>query len=124
LKVPEIDVIIDDGGHESHQQIPTLEELVPCLRPGGVYICEDVHGSANNFMQYVYGLASQMNSMDGFRDAPDDAERRLVVSANKMQNSIRSIALYPFVVAIEMNVRRTSELFAPKRGTQWQPFLS
>jgi hypothetical protein len=123
-KVPSIDVIIDDGGHEPHQQIVTMEELVPYLNPGGVYICEDAHGADNGFIQYMYGLASQLNSMDGFRDAPDDAKRRLVVPANRVQSSIESIAFYPFVVALEVRDKQTVELIAPKRGTCWEPFLS
>ena len=40
--VPHVDIVIDDGGHQPHQQQVTLEELLPHLRPGGVYLCEDV----------------------------------------------------------------------------------
>jgi len=41
--VPGIDVLIDDGGHTFEQQIVTLEETLPHIRPGGVYLCEDMH---------------------------------------------------------------------------------
>ena len=37
-----VDVLIDDGGHQPEQQMVALEEMLPYLRPGGVYICEDV----------------------------------------------------------------------------------
>ena len=40
---PPVDIVIDDGGHMSEQQMVTLEELLPHVSPGGVYICEDVH---------------------------------------------------------------------------------
>jgi hypothetical protein len=40
-EVPAVDIVIDDGGHQTQQQVVTLEELLPHLRPGGVYICED-----------------------------------------------------------------------------------
>src|SRR6185437_3589006 len=41
-QVPILDIVIDDGGHEPEQQIATLEELLPHLRPGGIYLCEDI----------------------------------------------------------------------------------
>lgn len=47
--VPTVDVLIDDGGHHPEQQKVTLEEMLQHLRPGGVYICEDVHGICHPF---------------------------------------------------------------------------
>src|SRR5690349_460018 len=43
-EVPKLDIVIDDGGHRVSQQVPTLEMLLPHLRPGGVYLCEDIWG--------------------------------------------------------------------------------
>lgn len=40
-----VDIIIDDGGHESPQQIASLEELFPILNNNGIYCIEDVHCS-------------------------------------------------------------------------------
>ena len=39
---PLIDVFVDDGGHFPEQQIVTLEEVLPHMAPGGVYLCEDI----------------------------------------------------------------------------------
>lgn len=39
------DIIIDDGGHEMHQQIVTAETLFPLLADGGVFLVEDCHTS-------------------------------------------------------------------------------
>jgi hypothetical protein len=39
------DLIIDDGGHTMAQQIATFEELYNAVRPGGIYLTEDVHTS-------------------------------------------------------------------------------
>ncbi|KOS23349.1 L-olivosyl-oleandolide 3-O-methyltransferase [Escovopsis weberi] len=39
------DVIIDDGGHTMTQQITSLESLWPIVRPGGLYIIEDLQTS-------------------------------------------------------------------------------
>eukprot|EP00386_Alphamonas_edax_P011816 GDKI01037176.1.p1 GENE.GDKI01037176.1~~GDKI01037176.1.p1 ORF type:complete len:353 (-),score=87.74 GDKI01037176.1:19-1026(-) len=39
------DVIVDDGGHMSTQQLNSLEVLFPSLATGGVYILEDLFAS-------------------------------------------------------------------------------
>jgi SAM-dependent methyltransferase len=40
-----LDLIVDDGSHQFDDQRETLLALWPVLRPGGVYIVEDVHTS-------------------------------------------------------------------------------
>ncbi len=59
--VPDVDIVIEDGGHRTNQQVVTLEELLPQMRPGGVYICEDVTFVNNKFTQYAAGLVDQLN---------------------------------------------------------------
>jgi hypothetical protein len=39
------DVIVDDGGHTMGQQQTTLAALFPSVRPGGIFIMEDLHTS-------------------------------------------------------------------------------
>ena len=59
-QVPTLDILVDDGGHAPEQQIVTLEEILPHLRPGGVYFCEDVTWVHNRFAAYVAGLAENL----------------------------------------------------------------
>jgi SAM-dependent methyltransferase len=40
---PEFDIIIDDGSHASHHQQISLAVLFEFLKPGGLYIIEDLH---------------------------------------------------------------------------------
>lgn len=42
---PNLDVVIDDGGHSMHQQLTTFNSLFPCLNNFGLYLCEDTHTS-------------------------------------------------------------------------------
>jgi hypothetical protein len=42
-KLPEMDVILDDGSHASFHQQLTFVELWPRLKSGGIYIIEDVN---------------------------------------------------------------------------------
>jgi hypothetical protein len=121
-EVPVLDIVIDDGGHLAEQQIVTLEELLPHLRAGGVYLCEDVFMVFNEFSSYVHGLAQNLNALD-LEQNVDDNERRLVCKVNSLQSAIGSIHLYPFVTLIERSVESVSEFVNPKRGTQWEPFL-
>jgi cephalosporin hydroxylase len=39
------DVVIDDGSHRVRDQIGTLRHLWPHVKPGGLYIVEDIHTS-------------------------------------------------------------------------------
>lgn len=48
------DVVIDDGGHTTEQQLATFEVLWPAVRTGGVFLVEDLH--TNYWPQYGGGL--------------------------------------------------------------------
>jgi hypothetical protein len=122
--LPAPDIVIDDGGHTPEQQRVTLEELLPHMRPGGVYICEDIHGSENQFASFVAGLADNLNGTQGMVADLENPERRFVVPANPLQASTHSIHLYPYMVVIERRDGRMPELTCPKHGTQWEPFLT
>jgi hypothetical protein len=122
-EAPAIDIVIDDGGHLAQQQIVTFEELLPHLQPGGVYLCEDVHGTLNTFASYLYGFAHNLNATDRSQDNVDSSERRLVCGTTALQSAVRSIHLYPYVTVVERTDAPVPELVAPKHGTQWQPFL-
>ena len=115
LDLPALDVLIDDGGHRPEQQIATLEEMLPRLRPGGVYLCEDIHGPNHGFGAYLQGLLRDLNAIN-----PGSAGKP--VRPSPLQAAIHSIHFYPYVVVIEKSRSVVSELDAPKHGTEWQPF--
>jgi SAM-dependent methyltransferase len=107
---PALDVLIDDGGHRVAQQAVTLEEMLPHLRPGGVYLCEDVHGENQSFAAYMHGLSRHLNAMPpGGQPTP-------------LQQLIKSVHFYPYVTVIERAELPVAKLEAPKRGTEWQPY--
>ena len=94
-------VVIDDGGHEANQQIATFEELLPHLRPGGVFLCEDIHGAFNRFASYMNGVIHDLNTCDSLAADPNANDRRLTCKATGFQSAIHSIHSYPFVTAVE-----------------------
>lgn len=114
-QVQGIDILIDDGGHTPNQQMVTLKQMLPHLRPGGVYLCEDVHGIHHRFAAFVGGLVTELNAMSldggpGCKPTP-------------FQSACHSIHFYPYVVVIEKHSNAPFRFIAPKHGTQWQPFL-
>jgi len=104
-ELPPIDVVIDDGGHTPELQRVTLEETLPHLRPGGVYLCEDIHGRDNRFSAYVQELASELN-----------AKR----ASTPFQRDVLSIHLYPYLVVIE-RATQPAVIESLKNGTEWSP---
>jgi hypothetical protein len=107
-RYPDVAILLDDGGHRMHQQIATLEELYPRLRPNGVYLCEDTgtsyipmfgggYGQPQTFIETVKPLIDRLNafhSSDPSRLAPDDFTR-----------TTDSLHFYDNVVVIEKSVR-------------------
>ncbi len=116
--VPHVDILIDDGGHTPEQQMVTLEEMLPHLRPGGIYICEDIHGLGNEFTSYVSALNDSLHAQNRTSD-----KQNVVCTSTAFQATIRSISQSPYLVVIEKFDTPSPHLAAPKHGTQWQPFL-
>jgi Methyltransferase domain len=116
--VPKLDIVVDDGGHEPDQQIATMEALLPHLRPGGVFLCEDITFETNPFAEYVLQFARHINA---YNWSYDD-QRTQSANPTPFQQAVHSIHLYPMVSVIERRNEHL-ELVAPKHGTQWQPFL-
>ncbi len=114
--VDSIDIIIDDGGHTPAQQKITLEEMLPALNPGAVYICEDIHGKSNAFTNYLFSLINELNQYEQLdMSAPGS-------KATAFQSCIHSIHFYPFAVVIEKRPKLIKQFSCPKMGDQWQPF--
>jgi Methyltransferase domain len=105
-EVPRIDILIDDGGHTVHQQTTTFEAVFPHIEPGGVYLCEDVCGTANAFHSYMFGISRHLNAWEG-------------VTTTNLQRMVGSIHHYPFVTVVERPDAAPSKLLAQRRGTEW-----
>jgi hypothetical protein len=119
-QVPALDVVIDDGGHRPEQQIITLESLLPHLRSGGVYICEDVHHERfHEFNAYVYGLAQHLHLLEFSHPHGNDVYDSY---ASPVQQAVASVHQYPCMTVIERTAPLRTVLRSDKRGTQWAPF--
>jgi hypothetical protein len=108
-EVPRVDILLDDGGHEPHQQLATLKAVLPSISPGGVYLCEDIHGPGQPFHSFVDALGRGLHT-NGRRRTP-------------LQQHVDSIHRYPFVTVIEKPSLPVPALESQRHGTEWEPFL-
>lgn len=106
-------LIIDDGGHACEQQVTTFEAMFAVLEPGGVYIVEDIGGSANSrFLSYVCGLLSIFNHL------PVETEGRRVPSP--VHRSIEKVEAIPGCIVITKRADPDAIQFnGPWIGTSW-----
>jgi hypothetical protein len=112
-EVPILHVMIDDGGHSPQQQRVSMEEILPHLQPGGVYICEDIIGESNDFSSYVGGLIASLNSGVSALESP----------ASGFQRAVYSVHCYPFITVVERTDHNVGSFLSQRHGTVWQPSL-
>ena len=109
---PRIDIVLDDGGHTPEQQITTLRWLLPHISPGGVYLCEDIHGPLQPFHSFVDGLARALHQVPESRETNPRA----------IHEHVAAIHTYPILTVIEKPAHKVPAFYAPRHGSQWQPF--
>ena len=107
---PEIDVVLDDGGHTPEQQMVTLECLLPAIRPGGVYLCEDINGGWQPFHAFVDGLTHPLSAVGHSREE---------LPRSPFQQQVASVHRYPLVTVIEKPPADAPPFENVKRGTEW-----
>jgi hypothetical protein len=112
------DIIIDDGGHQPHQQITAFITLFAALRDGGVYLVEDLHASfwpshqqatlGINFYDYARGLVDKLSlrhmdprHLGGRFKLPPDQRGAPLRTPNPIAESVFSIAFYDSICVFE-----------------------
>ena len=115
--LPRVDVVIDDGGHRSFQQITSFEELWPHMNDGGVYLVEDCGTSYNSaqrmndywagglrrpgtYIEYAKGFVDKLNAYRWPRDDPDIDFDELV-DAIDFRREASSVHFYDQIVVLE-----------------------
>ena len=108
-KVGNIDVLLDDGGHENHQQIITMSQTIPHIKDGGTLITEDTHTSylkkfgnpsKYSFINYSKYLVDVINS----RFPSDEIKKN-----NDFKNKIYSIIFFESMVALKIDAKKSIE---------------
>lgn len=103
-RLPQVDIVIDDGGHTMAQQITSFEELYPHVQPRGIYLCEDIHTSyrpdygggyrrAGTFAEYAKGLVDRLHGW--YSCEPE------LFDVDEMTRSTYALHFYDSVLVVE-----------------------
>ena len=97
LKVGDVDIVIDDGGHTYEQQIVTTRACLPRIRDGGMILVEDTHTSfmrgfgypsPYSFIQWAKRLIDIVHSRFPGTAAPQGIEGNLVHSIEFFESMV------------------------------------
>ena len=103
IKIPKVDILIDDGGHFMDQQIITFEELYSHIKEDGVYLCEDLHTSywsgfgggyrkQSSFIEYSKNFIDYLHSWHSH-------DKELAI--NDFTKTTHSIHYYDSIIVLE-----------------------
>jgi hypothetical protein len=113
-----IDIIVEDGSHTSRDIITTFARFFPKLRPGGLYVAEDLHccyweewggglSSPYSGIEYFKALCDCLNSSHWYRSDITQVDyinkigrHHGVTISNELLNSIQSIEFYDSLCVI------------------------
>lgn len=113
-QIPQLDIIIDDGGHTMIQQKVSFEMLYPKVKGGGLYLVEDTHTSywykfhggiknPNSFIEYSKNLIDSLYE--------DHVVEKNKIIANDITRHIDSISFYESIVVFEKLKRKMAVHF-------------
>ena len=107
-QVPRLDVLIDDGGHTAHLQVTTLEEMLPHIAPGGVFLTEDIIDiqKQNSIVRHVAAkyVTGTEEGLFPFHFHAKLTQTKLTPA----QRSLFSVSFYANVIAVEkLSVNRS-----------------
>lgn len=106
---PKFDIIIDDGGHNMHQQVNSLISLFPHLNLNGVYLVEDTHTSY--VKAYGGGFQKQDSFIEIVKTFIDMINVEFIVDIDPPEHvaktffNLTNISFYNSVVVMEKTVR-------------------
>lgn len=83
---PDLDICIDDGGHQAHQMLTTIQQVLPRMNPGGFFLTEDIHGVNMDYLTKFFQPAAQ--TISGF--------------TSERGASLQSVHMYPFVFGVQL----------------------
>lgn len=116
------DIVVDDGGHTSNQQINSFEVFYPAMAPDGVYMVEDTHTAlwggqwddrpGMTFLDYAAERVKDLHAWSGihanFRRYHTHPGERVGEEAEvpEFTRATRAISFFDSIVAFERGPRR------------------
>jgi hypothetical protein len=117
----DFDIIIDDGGHTMQQQQLTLKTYFPYLKPGGMYVVEDLHTSYIVGHQYnptstsTTTLTLLKHLQNNLQDRTESTEFISVEELNKLKESIEYCVVEKDPSTPESNMDNSEIAFIKKK---------
>jgi hypothetical protein len=113
------DIIIDDGSHLSDDVITTFQACFPRLKPGGIYVIEDLHCSyhashkggarkSGTAIEWLKSLVDCLNA-DYIEDASARMQPKEIHTLFKLNPDLCRVTFYDSIAVVE-------KLLAPKTG--------
>jgi len=81
---PHLDIVIDDGGHQAHQMLTTIQQVLPHMNSGGFFLTEDIHGQNDDYLSKFFHPAADQ------------------IAWQASSSRITSVHLYPFVLGVQI----------------------
>jgi len=103
MKIPRIDILIDDGGHRMEQQINTFKVMFPHIDKNGIYLCEDLHTSY--WKRFGGGYHKEGTFVEYSKEFIDRIHGWHLGDATKFTESVDSLHYYDSVLVIEKKPR-------------------
>ena len=128
-QIPPIDILIDDGSHNSSHQIVSFEELFDSVRSDGIYLCEDTHTSY--WLKYGGGHKRRSTFIEYMKNIIDDLHafhsKQWSLRPNKYTGSIWSVSFYDSIVVVEKGKQeapqslKSGHVVLPERPARFSP---
>lgn len=108
-KLPELDILIDDGGHTMNQQITTFNHLFSTVKDGGIYLVEDTHTSY--WGEYHGGYKKKGSFIEFAKDMVDQVhawhiDKEKILPVNTITENVAGISFYDSIVVFEKKSRQ------------------
>lgn len=116
-QIPDLDILIDDGGHSMKQQITSFETLFSKIKNGGIYMCEDNHSSY--WYTYGGGLKRKGTYIEYIKNLIDVmhlwyAGKNTFIKNHSLKTAISAIHIYDSIVVIKKQKR--TQPFSSQKG--------
>lgn len=114
-KNPNLNVVLDDGGHTMEQQTTSLVSLFPALVDDGIYLCEDTHTSY--FPSHGGGIKKDGTFLESVKSLIDEMHAWYHMPLSKIAdsyiaNNLYSINIFDSIVVLEKRIKNSPLLLA------------
>lgn len=121
-KIGPVDIVIDDGGHTTKQQLTTFDVVYPSVRTGGIYLVEDLH--TNYWSEFGGGLRKQGTFIEKAKELVDQlhawhSRDEESLKVDEFTRTTSGIHFYDSVIVFEKQ-----DISAPHHEQIGQPTLS